>query len=115
MRPRIRLTRSANTTVSLAANRHRFGLHTWGANVKPDKYYGRFLNENDYFYLYGSARGDSIEIMRTETRTDKPIGRAYLTPKGGWWIQWYVFGPAAEGLTRFRANFLLHLSENHDL
>ncbi|QSB05948.1 hypothetical protein [Natronoglycomyces albus] len=114
MRPRIPLTRSANGT-TLASKGRTSGLETWGASVQAGKYYGRFLNESSYYYLYGSTRGDSIEIMRTQSRDEKPIGRAYLTPKGGWWIQWYVFGPAAEGLTRFRANFLAHLEENHDL
>ncbi|QSB05274.1 hypothetical protein [Natronoglycomyces albus] len=42
--------------------------------------------EDRYYYLHGSWQGDSIEIRRADNRDAKPIGHAYLTPQGLWWI-----------------------------
>ncbi|QSB03948.1 hypothetical protein [Natronoglycomyces albus] len=82
------------------------------ASIEPGKHYGSFPNQAHMYHLYGSNHGDSLDIYRSDTRTGSPLGRAYLTPKGGWWIMWYVFGSAGDGLTDFHAN-LVEFTSKH--
>ncbi|QSB04968.1 hypothetical protein [Natronoglycomyces albus] len=90
-------------------------LDQWGAHMEPGKYYGRFLSEGTYFYLYGSWRGDSISIHREDNRDAEPYARVYLTPRGGWWMQPYVWGAKAVGLTRLNDNFQAYISQHPEL
>ena len=90
-------------------------LDTWGAHVEPGKYYGRFLSENAYFYLYGSWRGDAVSVHREEERDGDPVTCMYLTPSGGWWLKPLVFKPDAYGLDRLKTNFLEFVKTNPDL
>ncbi|QSB05097.1 hypothetical protein [Natronoglycomyces albus] len=87
----------------------------WGTYVEPGKYYGRFLSDNQYFYLYGSWRGDSISVHREENRDGEPVARFYLTPLGGWWMQPCVWGDKAKGLSRLNENFQEYLTTHSQL
>lgn len=80
--------------------------------IEPGKDYGRFLNESEFYHLYGSRHGDSLEIFRCDSVEGDPLGRAYLTPKGCWWIMWYVFGDSGTGLTEFHSN-LVEYTRSH--
>ncbi|QSB05583.1 hypothetical protein [Natronoglycomyces albus] len=90
-------------------------LDILGARLEPGKFYGRFLSDGYYFYLYGSWMGDSVAVHREESREGDPIVRAYVLPSGAWWIKTLVFGQAAYGLQRFHDNFLAYAAAHPDL
>ncbi|QSB05259.1 hypothetical protein [Natronoglycomyces albus] len=90
-------------------------LDLLGARLEPGKFYGRFLSDGYYYYLYGSWMGDSIAVHREESREGDPIVRAYLLPSGAWWIKTLVFGQAAYGLKRFAENFTTYAAAHPDL
>ncbi|QSB05485.1 hypothetical protein [Natronoglycomyces albus] len=90
-------------------------LDLLGARLEPGKFYGRFLSDGYYYYLYGSWMGDSVAVHREESREGDPVVRAYLLPSGAWWIKTLVFGQAAYGLKRFADNFTTYAAAHPDL
>lgn len=90
-------------------------LDTWGCSIQPGKFFGRMLSENSYFVLYGSWRGDAVNIHREEDRDGDPVASMYLTPSGGWWLKPLVFKPDAQGLDRLKANFVEFVQGHEDL
>lgn len=69
--------------------------------------YGSLPGVVSTYYVYGSAEPGAIDIHRGSDRTKGPIGRAYYTPKGGWFVQWYV---VREGLGKWHEEFKIRLA-----
>lgn len=90
-------------------------LDLWGEHVEPGKYFGRLTSDGYHYHLYGSWYGDSVAVHRDESRDADPIARVYLTPRGGWWIKWLIFGPRAYGLSNFHADFVEFAESHPDL
>ncbi|QSB05502.1 hypothetical protein [Natronoglycomyces albus] len=108
--------RSVNGQSAPAAITGRLSkLDLLGVHLEPGKFYGRFLSDGHYYYLYGSWKGDSVAVHREESREGDPIVRAYVLPSRAWWINYLVFGESAYGLKRFAENFLTYAMSHPDL
>ena len=80
-------------------------LDTWGCNMEPGKYFGRFPHDGGYFHVYGSWWGDSVTLHRDDDRDGPPVAQSYFTPSKAWWTQPFVYGTAANRLIGLHDSF----------
>ena len=73
------------------------------------------LSENTYFHLYGSWRGDAVNIHREDDQDGDLVASMYVTPSGGWWLKPRAYKGDAQGLDRLKSNFLEFVNTNPDL
>lgn len=90
-------------------------LDTWGCNVEPGKYFGRFPHREQYFYVYGSWTGDSVSLHREESRDGDPVALVYFTPSKAWWTKPLVYGTEANGLKGLHDSFTAYAGAHPEL